>query len=99
MHHLSLGPPMNLHDRYQKVLDNIAAAAAKGRRNAADVTLIAVTKKTSLESIKQLVEYGHRDFGESKVQELQQRAAQLDEWLSRQQHRPASAVKEKALPG
>ena len=84
---------MTLQDRYKKITDSIAASAAKARRDPADVTLIAVTKNASPEAIKQLIEFGHRDLGESRVQQLQQRAAQLDEWLHRQQGR-----KEKPLP-
>jgi pyridoxal phosphate enzyme (YggS family) len=76
---------MNLKERYEKIREGIAAAAAKSRRDPKDVTLLAVTKNGSPDQIKQLVELGHRDFAESKVQQLQQRAAQLDEWLLRQQ--------------
>jgi len=78
---------MNLQDRFKKIQDGIAAAAAKTRRDPKDVTLVAVTKNGSPDQIKQLVELGQRDFGESKVQQLQQRAAQLEEWLHRQQGR------------
>jgi len=89
---------MNLHDRFKKVQETIAAAAAKARRSPADVTLIAVTKSASTEQIKQLAEDGHRDFGESRVQQLQQRTAQIDEWLMRQQQRKAEKPNEKNLP-
>ncbi len=78
---------MNLHDRYKKVVEGIAAAANKARRDPAEITLIAVTKTASPDSIKQLIDFGHRDLGESRVQQLQQRAAQLEEWLGRQQQR------------
>ncbi|HUO07417.1 MAG TPA: YggS family pyridoxal phosphate-dependent enzyme [Phycisphaerae bacterium] len=78
---------MNLQERYKTIQDTIAKAAAKSRRDPRDVTLMAVTKNGTPDQIKQLVEMGHRDFGESKVQQLQQRAAQLEEWLHRQQTR------------
>jgi pyridoxal phosphate enzyme (YggS family) len=78
---------MTLQDRYKKVTENIAAAAAKARRRPDEISLVAVTKSATPESIKQLIEFGQRDFGESRVQQLQQRAAQLTEWLDRQQHR------------
>jgi PLP dependent protein len=78
---------MNLHDRYQKVLDSVTAAAAKARRDAREITLVAVTKAATTDQIKQLIELGHFDLGESRVQQLQQRAAQIDEWLHRQQGR------------
>jgi pyridoxal phosphate enzyme (YggS family) len=78
---------MALQDRYKKIQDNIAAAAAKAKRDPKAITLVAVTKNASPESVKTLVEAGHRDFGESRVQQLQQRAVQVDEWLHRQQGR------------
>lgn len=78
---------MNLHDRYHKVTDSVAAAAAKARRDPRDVTIIAVTKAATTDQIKQLIELGHYNLGESRVQQLQQRAAQIDEWLHRQQGR------------
>ena len=75
---------MTLQDRYKKVVDGIAAAAAKARRNPAAVTHIAVTKAATPDQIKHLIELGQYDLGESRVQQIQQRAAQLDEWLARQ---------------
>lgn len=94
---------MNLHDRYKKVIDSVAAAAAKARRDPLEVTLIAVTKAATTDQIKQLIELGHCELGESRVQQLQQRAAQIEEWLNRQQGRepkkgqlpppPASAIR------
>jgi len=79
--------PMNLHDRYHKVLDAVATAAGKSRRDPRDVTVIAVTKAATTDQIKQLIDMGHYHLGESRVQQLQQRAAQVDEWLNRQQGR------------
>ena len=80
---------MNLHDRYHKVLDGIAAAAAKAKRSPKEITLIGVTKTASTDAIKQVIEMGLRDLGESRVQQLQQRVAQVEEWLIRQQVRKA----------
>jgi pyridoxal phosphate enzyme (YggS family) len=88
---------MNLLDRYKKVTDGIAAACAKARRDPLDVTLIAVTKTATTDQIKQLIELGHLHLGESRVQQLQQRAAQIDEWLARQQTRELK--KPLPLPG
>jgi pyridoxal phosphate enzyme (YggS family) len=85
---------MSLQDRYKKVREGMAAAAAKGKRDPGDITLVAVTKNGSMEQIKQLIELGNVDLGESRVQQLQQRAAQVDEWLARQQGKS-----DKKLPG
>jgi len=74
---------MGVLDNYKKISDNIAKAAAKARRNINEITLVAVTKNATPDQIKQLVEHGVSDFGESRVPQLQQRSAQMDEWLHR----------------
>jgi|WetSurMetagenome_2_1015567.scaffolds.fasta_scaffold376401_1 PLP dependent protein len=74
---------MAVIDRYKDIQERIARAAAKSRRAAKDITFIAVTKSAAPEGIKQLIEAGHREFGESRVLQLQQRAAQIQEWLAR----------------
>jgi pyridoxal phosphate enzyme (YggS family) len=78
---------MNLQDRYKRVLENIAASASRARRNVSDIKLLAVTKAATPEGIRTLIEAGQRDFAESRVQQLQQRAPQIEEWLARQQPR------------
>jgi hypothetical protein len=55
--------------RRQSILDAIAAVARIAKRDAGDVTLIAVSKTRSTEDIESLVAAGQRDFGESRVQE------------------------------
>jgi pyridoxal phosphate enzyme (YggS family) len=59
----------NAAGRRQKILDDIAAAAALAKRDPADVLLIAVSKGRSAEEIEALIEEGQRDFGENRVQE------------------------------
>ena len=61
-------------ERRQKILDDIAAAAALAKRDPADVRLIAVSKGRPVEEIGPLIEAGQRDFGENRVQEA------LDKW-------------------
>lgn len=55
--------------RLTEVRARIAKAATLARRKANDVTLVAVTKGRAMEDILPLIEAGHRDFGESRVQE------------------------------
>lgn len=59
--------------RRRDILDGIAAAARLARRDPADVTLIAVSKTRDAGEIEALVEAGQRDFGESRVQEAQEK--------------------------
>jgi hypothetical protein len=47
----------------------IARAAALARREAREVTLVAVSKTHGPEAIQPLLAAGHRDFGENRVQE------------------------------
>lgn len=55
--------------RLQEIRDDIASAAELARRDCADVTLVAVSKTRSPDEIEPLIAAGHRDFGESRVQE------------------------------
>jgi len=65
---------MNPRDRLKANLDAIEArivkACERAGRNRAEVTLVAVTKTVSPEIAAMLVEFGVRDFGESRPQEL-----------------------------
>jgi hypothetical protein len=56
-------------ERRQRILDDIAQAAALAKRDPADVQLIAVSKGRSEEEIEALIDSGQRDFGENRVQE------------------------------
>src|SRR6476620_9691300 len=56
-------------DRRQHILDEIAKAAELGKRDPADVQLIAVSKGRTAEEVEPLIEAGQRDFGENRVQE------------------------------
>jgi PLP dependent protein len=79
-----------LRERYEAVRQRIAEAAARSGRREQDIVLIAVTKDAAIDEIRQLVQMGHVDLGESRVQALVQRAAQMDEFLQR--HRALSHV-------
>jgi pyridoxal phosphate enzyme (YggS family) len=75
--------PNQLRDAYRKVMDSIGEAAIKSGRKPGDVLMVAVTKNASPDQIRTLVELGHKDLGENRVQHLQQRVATLDEFLAR----------------
>ena len=59
----------NAAGRRQKILDDIAAAAALAKRDPLDIQLIAVSKGRSAEQVEALIDAGQRDFGENRVQE------------------------------
>lgn len=62
---------INAASRLAVVREAIVAAARIARREPPDVTLVAVSKTRSAEEIEALIEAGQRDFGESRVQEVQ----------------------------
>lgn len=72
-----------LKDAYKRITESIAETAERCGRRADSAMMIAVTKTASPDQIRQLVEMGHRDLGESRVQQLIQRVASLEEFLSR----------------
>ena len=75
-----------LAEKLEQVRDRIAAAATKAKREPGEITLIAVTKTAAPEQIREVLQLGVADLGESRVQVLIQRAAQLGEFLSRRTH-------------
>ncbi|HRJ50885.1 MAG TPA: hypothetical protein PKU91_10140, partial [Phycisphaerales bacterium] len=50
---------------------------------AGDIILVAVTKFADPDQIRSLIDLGHRDFGENRVQSLIQHAAMAEEYLAR----------------
>jgi hypothetical protein len=83
-----------LKDAYRRINDNIAAAAARFGRTRDDVLLVAVTKTASPDQIRALVDMGQVDFAENRVQHLQQRVAQLEEFLSRKRTLGSASTRE-----
>jgi PLP dependent protein len=59
--------------RLEEVRGSIARSARLAGRKPDDVTLIAVSKTYGHDSIRPLIEAGHRDFGENRVQEAQEK--------------------------
>ncbi len=58
-------------DRLAEVSRHIAEAAQAANRNPADVTLVAVSKTHGADRVRELLDVGHRVFGENRVQEAQ----------------------------
>lgn len=59
------------------VQQGIATACVQAGRPTDSVQLVAVSKYAELEAVRGLYELGHRDFGESRPQQLVERARQL----------------------
>ncbi|MFQ5734858.1 MAG: YggS family pyridoxal phosphate-dependent enzyme [Planctomycetaceae bacterium] len=63
------------------VNDRIAAACLRAGRIATDVTVVAVTKYAETEWVRELVAEGVRDLGESRPQQLVERAGAFGEYV------------------
>lgn len=72
-----------LAEKLDEVKDRIASAAIKAKREPGEVTLVAVTKTAGPEQIREILQLGVADLGESRVQVLTQRAAQVNEFQQR----------------
>ncbi|MDE6365331.1 MAG: YggS family pyridoxal phosphate-dependent enzyme [Lachnospiraceae bacterium] len=59
-----------IKENIKEVEDCIAAACQESGRVPEEVTMIAVSKTKPVEMLREAYEYGCRDFGENKVQEL-----------------------------
>ena len=73
-----------LAEKLDEVRQRIAKACAKAKRDVSEVTLVAVTKTAAPEQIREILQLGVGDLGESRVQVLQQRAVQVNEFFARQ---------------
>jgi hypothetical protein len=83
-------PAEGVEPRLREVSQRLADAARRAGRKPADVILVAVTKNAAPEQIRELLELGHRDFGESRAQVLVQHAAIVEEYLARQKIVPSA---------
>src|ERR1043165_4000870 len=72
-----------LAEKLDEIKDRIAQAATRAKRQRGEVPLVAVTKNAAPEQIREILQLGVADLGESRVQNLTQRAAQLNEFLQR----------------
>lgn len=90
--------PLQLRDAYRRVKDQIAESAIKSGRKPSDVVLVAVTKTATPDQIRTIVEMGQADLGESRVQNLSQRVAQTQEFLTRSRALGGSPKNNEELP-
>lgn len=72
-----------IKERYNAVQQRITQAAERAQRDPSGIHLVAVTKHASVEEVRQLVDLGHVDFGESRLQHFTQIAAQIEEYAQR----------------
>jgi pyridoxal phosphate enzyme (YggS family) len=86
---LTMGRSLNvakrtpLGEKLDEIRERIASACARAKRQTSEVTLIAVTKTAAPEQIREILQLGVGDLGESRAQQLSQRAMQLNEFYQR----------------
>ena len=68
---------MSIQENIKSVEEKIKASCDISGRNPEDVTLIAVSKTKPVSMLQEAYDYGCRDFGENKVQELVDKYEQL----------------------
>jgi pyridoxal phosphate enzyme (YggS family) len=84
-----------LAEKLDEVRERMNAAAVKAKRDPGEVTLVAVTKTAGPEQIRELLSLGVADLGESRVQQLSQRAGQVSEFLQRRASFGEAGIPEK----
>jgi len=77
------GVRKKLAENLARVTENIAEAARRVGRLPEEIQLVAVTKSVDLDVVRALLSLGQRHLGESRVQQLIQRAGILHEQESR----------------
>lgn len=82
-----------LTENLSVVRNNISESAQRVGRNPESIKLVVVTKSVELDVIRELLELGQIDLGESRVQQLVQRAGMIQEQISRR-----TMVEGKGLP-
>jgi pyridoxal phosphate enzyme (YggS family) len=71
--------PPSLAERYLRFRAELSRVCADAGRDADSVRLVAVSKYHPAHAIRSLYELGQRDFGENYVQELVQKARELED--------------------
>jgi len=72
-----------LSDNLKRVTDRIARACDRARRDPAGVRMVAVTKHVELDVVRNALDLGILDIGESRAQQLNQRAVMIHEYIER----------------
>ncbi len=72
-----------LSDNIKRVRDQIGDACERAKREPSEITLVAVTKYVEVDVIRQALDLGILDIGESRPQQLNQRAGMIHEYFER----------------
>lgn len=76
-----------------RIRESISEAAARCGRSPDEVSIVAVTKRVDLETIKKLIDTGMTDLAESRAQQLCQRAGDIAAYLQRRRNEVPGGVR------
>ncbi len=76
-----------------RIRTNIEIACAKRNRDPREVTLVAVTKSVEMDTIRNLLDVGLTDLGESRVRQLTARAEEMGAYLARRRNELSGPVR------
>ncbi|MGY8985087.1 MAG: YggS family pyridoxal phosphate-dependent enzyme [Sphingomonadales bacterium] len=69
--------PKSVSDQLEDALASMKKALEKAKRKTGDCKLVAVSKTHPIETIKKALEFGHRAFGENRIQEANSKWVEL----------------------
>ncbi len=69
-------------NKYNNFIDRFKIEMSNANRDISEVELIAVSKKKSIEDIRQVIQAGHRSFGENQIQEVE------NKWIDLKKEHP-----------
>jgi hypothetical protein len=90
---------MTLAQRYERVLERVAAAAERSGRDPSDVTLVAVSKTWPADVLAAAADAGASVFGENRAQELKEKHAVLGDRVRWHFVGPLQSNKVRAVTG
>jgi len=82
-----------IESNLKRIRDDIAAACSRRGRDPQDVSIVAVTKTVEFDTIKNLLDAGMTNLGESRVQQLTARAEEMKAYLQRRRNPLAAPVR------
>jgi len=71
-----------ISEKIERLKDDINSTCAKLGRDPEAVTLVVVTKSTTIDCVKEVIKLGMTDLGENRVQQLKKVSTQVSEFLS-----------------
>jgi len=71
-----------ISEKIKRLKDDINSTCAKAGRDPKSITLVVVTKSTTIDCIKKVIKLGMTDLGENRVQQLKKVSTQVSEFLN-----------------